>query len=250
MSWYLGAALASGAYGALSGLLVPALIAWIPEPAPRVEASAHADDESGHAATPVPERAVKQPYAEIARSPGLRWRTALATLVAAGLCGSRVGFGPELALVLYLAPIGVALAVVDWRTRLLPTKVIAPSYAVVIAIVVVAGVLSHDYDDLIRAGYGWLVAGGTFFVLWFVYPKGMGYGDVRLAGVLGIALGYLGWAELLTGVYAGFLLGGVGGLLLSMLRLVDRKAYPFGPFMLVGAVVGVLAGPWVAAWYS
>ena len=78
----------------------------------------------------------------------------------------------------------------------------------------------------------------------------MGYGDVRLSGVLGIALGYLGWAELLTGVYAGFLIGGVGGLLLSALRIVDRKAYPFGPFMLVGALVGVLAGPYVAAWYG
>ncbi|MGH3445598.1 MAG: prepilin peptidase, partial [Nocardioidaceae bacterium] len=194
--------------------------------------------------------APKEPYAEIARSPGLRWKAALATLVAAGLCASRVGLVPELALVLYLAPVGVALAVVDWRTRLLPTRVIAPSYVVVIAIVLVAGLVSHSHGDLLRAGYGWLVAGGTFFVLWLVYPKGMGYGDVRLAGVLGIALGYLGWAELLTGVYAGFLLGGVGGLLLSVLRLVDRKAYPFGPFMLVGAVVGVLVGPWVAAFYA
>ena len=78
----------------------------------------------------------------------------------------------------------------------------------------------------------------------------MGYGDVRLAGLLGIALGWLGWSELLTGVYAGFLLGGVGGLALSLLRLVDRRAYPFGPFMLLGALVGVLAGPAVAGWYS
>ncbi len=73
-------------------------------------------------------------------------------------------------------------------------------------------------------------------MLWFVYPRGMGYGDVRLSGVLGIALGLprLG-AQLVLGIYAGFLLGGVGGLLLSLLRLVDRKAYPFGPFMLAGA---------------
>ena len=51
-------------------------------------------------------------------------------------------------------------------------------------------------------------------------------------------------------MYAGFLLGGIGGLLLSVLRIVDRKAYPFGPFMLVGALVGVVAGPGVAAWYA
>ena len=57
-----------------------------------------------------------------------------------------------------------------------------------------------------------------------------------------LALGYLGWGELLVGLYAGFLLGGVGGGLLSVLRVVERKAFPFGPFMIVGALVGVVAG--------
>jgi leader peptidase (prepilin peptidase) / N-methyltransferase len=70
----------------------------------------------------------------------------------------------------------------------------------------------------------------------------MGFGDVRLAGVLGLALGLLGWGQLALGVYAGFLIGGVGGLVLSAARLVDRRAYPFGPFMLLGALVGVLFG--------
>ena len=107
-----------------------------------------------------------------------------------------------------------------------------------------------DVGLLVGAGLGWLVAGGTFFLLWFIYPRGMGYGDVRLSGVLGIALGYLGWGELLVGVYAGFVVGAVGGLGLSLLRIVDRKAYPFGPFMLIGAVVGVVLGPHVGAWYA
>jgi leader peptidase (prepilin peptidase)/N-methyltransferase len=167
-----------------------------------------------------------------------------------GLAASRVGWAPALAFVVYLAPVGVALAVVDWRTRLLPTKVIAPSYAVLAALALLCALADRDRDALVTAALGWLVAGGTFFVLWFVYPRGMGYGDVRLAGLLGIGLGYLGWPELLTGVYAGFLLGGVGGLLLSLLHLVERKAYPFGPFMLVGAVVGVVTGPNVAALYA
>ena len=170
--------------------------------------------------------------------------------VVAGLIGARVGWGPELYFLLYLAPIGVALAVIDWRTRLLPTKLIAPSYVIVILLAAAAAWQQGDWQHLAMAGWGWLVAGGTFFALWFIYPKGMGYGDVRLSGILGIALGWLGWGELLTGVYAGFLLGGVGGLLLSLLRIVDRKAYPFGPFMLVGALVGVLAGPYVAGWYA
>ena len=231
MDWHLDTALACALYGLLAGQLVPALIARIPEPQP--------DPAPG-----------KELYADIARHRGLRWRASIATAVIAGLLGGAVGWSPALSFLLYLAPVGVALAVVDWHTRLLPTKVIAPSYAVVAVLAALAAWVEGDLDALITAGLGWLVAGGTFFLLWFIYPRGMGYGDVRLSGVLGIALGYLGWAELLVGVYAGFVVGAFGGLGLSVLRIVDRKAYPFGPFMLVGALLGVLLGPYVAAWYA
>lgn len=246
-SWSAGLVMALA--GALLGWFVPALIARIPEPEPELP------DEEGAAgeppAGPVPEtEEPKELYASIAALPGLAWKSALASGLAAGVVGLRVGWDPALLVWAYLVPVGVALAVVDWRTRLLPTKVIAPSYLVVGGLAVVAAVLTGDGGDLVRAGLGWLVAGGTFFVLWFIYPRGMGYGDVRLSGVLGIALGLLGWGELLAGVYAGFLLGGVGGLLLSALRIVDRKAYPFGPFMILGALVGVVVGPGVAAWYA
>jgi leader peptidase (prepilin peptidase)/N-methyltransferase len=123
--------------------------------------------------------------------------------------------------------------------------VLWPTTLALAALVVVTWAIDGDTDDLIRAGWGFLIAYGTFFVLWFVYPKGLGYGVVRLAGVLGLALGYLGWGELLLGLYAGFLLGGVGGGLLSVLKVVQRKAFPFGPFMVAGALAGVLWGGWL-----
>jgi leader peptidase (prepilin peptidase)/N-methyltransferase len=244
MTWHLDAAIACALYGLLVGQFVPSLIARVPEPEPEADES-----EEGNGAPPVEEEQ-KELYADIARRRGLRWKTSLATAVAAGLMGAAVGWEPALSFLMYLAPVGVALAVIDWRTRLLPTKVIAPSYLVVAVLAVFSAWTESDLDALVTAGLGWLVAGGTFFVMWFIYPKGMGYGDVRLSGVLGIALGYLGWSELLVGVYAGFILGGLGGGLLSLLRIVDRKAYPFGPFMLVGAVLGVLFGPYVADWYA
>jgi leader peptidase (prepilin peptidase)/N-methyltransferase len=258
-TWSLWPAAAAGVFGLVAGAFVPALIARIPEPEAdlvpdlvpeTVPETAVARDALVTPSVPLTEHVEpKETYASIGQRPGLASKTSLATAVVAAVLAARVGWGGELGFLLYLAPVGVALAVVDWRTRLLPTKVIAPSYAVVSLLVVLAALVSGDWSSVVGAATGWLVAGGTFFVLWFVYPKGMGYGDVRLAGLLGIALGSLGWGTLLTGVYAGFLLGGVGGLLLSSLRIVDRKAYPFGPFMLLGAVVGVLAGPAVSAWY-
>jgi leader peptidase (prepilin peptidase) / N-methyltransferase len=253
VSWFLVPAAVAAAAGLVTGAGVPELIARIPEPDPLEAAVTEPADATvevpGDAPRDEPEEP-KELYVDLAAAPGLRSRAALATAVVSGLAAARVGWAPALAFVLFLSPVGVALAVVDWRTRLLPTKVIAPSYIVVALLAALCALADGDPHRLLRAGLGWLVAGGTFFLLWFVYPRGMGYGDVRLSGLLGISLGYLGWPELLTGVYAGFLVGGVGGLLLSLLRIVDRKAYPFGPFMLVGGLVGVLAGPYVGAWYA
>jgi leader peptidase (prepilin peptidase)/N-methyltransferase len=218
--------------GAVGGVLAPRVIAALPEPA-------DPDDAKD-----------KTSYRRLAEAPGLAAGLGIAAAAVCALLAWVLGPAAELPMWLYVGVVGVVLAYVDWRTRLLPTRLVGPSYAVVAALAVLASALSGDWDALLRAGLGWLVAGGLFFLLWFVYPKGMGYGDVRLSGVLGIALGWLGWAELLTGVYAGFLLGAIGGGVLALLRVVDRKRYPFGPFMLLGAFVGVLAGPSLAAWYG
>lgn len=240
----------AGLAALLLGLLVPALVARIPEPTPDEPDQADAlvpvgpgDDalpaEPGAAEKP---EEPKEPYAEIARLPGLAWRAAVASGVGGALIGLTVGWEWPLTFLVLLVPVSVALAVVDWRTRLLPTRVVAPAYAVLVALVLVGWVVTRDTDDLVRAGWGWLIAGGLYLVLWLLYPRGMGYGDVRLSGVLGIALGHLGWAELLVGIYGGFLLGGIIGGLLALLRRVDRRGYPFGPFMLLGALFGIVLG--------
>lgn len=222
--------LAAAALGT-AGLGVPRLIARVPEPAPVVAAQDEVD--------PAP---AKELYAAIARRPGLALWTGLVSALGAGAIGLRLGSDWHLLVLLPLVPICVALSVVDWRTRLLPTKLVAPSYALVVVLVLVTFAITRDTGDLYRAGWGWLVYGGFFFTMWFIYPPGLGYGDVRLAGVLGLALGNLGWEALLLGIWSGTLLGGVGGLVLVRLGVVDRKNNPFGPYMVLGALVGVLAG--------
>jgi leader peptidase (prepilin peptidase)/N-methyltransferase len=89
-----------------------------------------------------------------------------------------------------------------------------------------------------------------YFLLAFVYPSGMGFGDVKLAGVLGMYLGFLGWTEVLVGTFAGFLVGGAVGAVLVVTRGAGRKSMiPFGPSMLVGAWIAVLAGRPLSDWY-
>lgn len=251
---HLDTAAVAAALCALAGLAVPRLIAAVPEPEtePQAEPSVAGGDDAP--ADPVvdesdvapPAEPGKELYADVARHPGLAWKSAVVAAVAGGLLGLVVGWDWPLTFLLYLVPVGTALAVVDWRTMLLPTRIIAPSYAVVVGLVLLGWLVTRDTDALIRSGWGWLIAGGLYFVLWIVHPRGMGYGDVRLSGVLGIALGYVGWVQLLFGIWVGFLLGGVIGGLLSALKVVKRKAFPFGPFMLAGAVLGVVLTPLLA----
>ena len=225
-------ALGAVACGA-AGLLVPALIARIPEPEP------DPDPEPG-------DQDPKLPYAVVAAAPTMRTAAATGCLLAGGLVGAAVGLAWPLLFLLPLVPVGVALAVVDLRTHLLPTVVVWPTLGATAALAVLSGILEGDRDALVRAGLGGAVVFALFFALWWIHPSGMGYGDVRLSAVLGLALGYLGWAELAIGIYGGFLAFSVPGLLLALLRrdrAVLRPAYPFGPFLLAGARAGGVLGP-------
>jgi leader peptidase (prepilin peptidase)/N-methyltransferase len=213
--------------GAL-GLLVPRLIAAVPEPAEPA--------------------ADKQPYADIAARPGLVWQSAAICAAIGVLVGGAIGRDWPLLFLVPLVPVGMTLALIDWRTRLLPTRIIAPTYLALVPLVVIAALASGEPRLLLRAAIGWAVMGGLYVLLWIVYPAGMGYGDVRLSGILGIVLGYLGWGQLALGGWSGFLLGGVGGVVLVALKLIDRKHNPFGPWMLIGALVGIVAGPEFAVW--
>jgi leader peptidase (prepilin peptidase)/N-methyltransferase len=245
MTWldpgHPAAALLGLVVGAVLGWWCPALIASIPEPEPGPEL----EDDSAAPRSTLPPPPPKEPYADIAALSGLPWRTALASGLVGAVLAASVGWSWSLLFLLPLAPIGVALALVDWRTTLLPTRVVAPTYAVTVGLILVAALADRSREGLVHAAAGWAVMGGVFFVLWFIYPRGLGYGDVRLSGILGLALGYLGWSELATGIYGAFLVGGLGGALLSVLRIVDRKRFPFGPFMLVAALAAVAVGPWV-----
>jgi len=162
----------------------------------------------------------------------------------------RLGLDPALPAFLYLGAVGVALTMIDIDVKRLPNVIVLPSYAVGLALLGGAAVASGDPGRLLRAVLGMAALFGFYFLLALIYPAGMGFGDVKLAGLLGLYLGWLGWAEVIAGGFLGFLFGGVvGGALMAVRRAGRKSQIPFGPFMLVGAFVAILCGGALADLY-
>ncbi len=170
-------------------------------------------------------------------------------LLFAGM-GWRFGLSWELPAFLYFAAIAVALSLIDIDTKRLPNVITLPSYAVGGALLLLPAVIDGSWDGYLRAWVGALALFAFYFLLAFIYPAGMGFGDVKLAGLIGLYLGWLGWGSLLVGAFLGFLLGAVVGIALMVRGRAGRKTkIPFGPFMLMGAGIAVIWGQTLADVY-
>ena len=154
---------------------------------------------------------------------------------------------------LYLGAVGIALAAIDLEHHRLPNVLTLPSYLIggaLLALAVLIGAPGSTWDTYLRALLGMAALFAFYFVLAMIYPAGMGFGDVKLAGVLGLYLGWLGWGPLVVGAFLGFLLGALTGLALMVMRRMTRKSrIPFGPFMLLGALLAILFGDAIADAY-
>ena len=137
-----------------------------------------------------------------------------------------------------MAPFGVKLAVVDARTKLLPLAIMKFAYAAVVSAVLLVAALDQSWQPLTHALIGWALVGGLYLLVWVIAPKGMGYGDVRLAGVLGLTLGLQGLPAVVLGAWLGLGLGIVGaGVVWVRTR---SRVYPHGPYMIAGAALGAV----------
>jgi leader peptidase (prepilin peptidase)/N-methyltransferase len=162
----------------------------------------------------------------------------------------RFGFQLSLLGYLYLAAVGLALALIDIDTKRLPDALTKPTWVVAAVTLTLAAAVGDRWDDLLRAAIGAAALGAFYFLLWLVYPGGMGFGDVKLAPSLGAFLGWVSYGALAVGAFTGFLYGGVFGIGLILLKGGGRKSkVPFGPFMLLGALTGIFAGPDLAQAY-
>ncbi|WSC47083.1 A24 family peptidase [Streptomyces sp. NBC_01744] len=164
------------------------------------------------------------------------------TLGCAALAAA-TGLRPELAVWLLLAPVAVLLATIDRRVHRLPDRLTLPLAGAAVVLLGGAALLPEHAGSWLSALLGGLALGGFYFLLFLINPNGMGFGDVKLALSLGVALGWYGWAVVFAGGFAGFVLGAVYGFGLVILRRAGRKTgIPFGPFMIAGALLGILFG--------
>lgn len=213
---------------------MPPLLARLPEPP--------ADAPTSASLGPAPP---KEPYADLAALPWLRPTLVVGSAVVGAVVGASLGWSGALVVWVPLVPFGALLLVVDWRTTLLPTRLLRPAYVVLLLALLAAWALDRDTDALVRAGWGWLLVGGWFWVCWWLLGA-WGFGDVRLARVLGPVLGYLGWPEVVVGLMLMVLLGGVAGVVLTARDRSLRRRFPYGPAMLVGAALAVVVAVPVA----
>ena len=177
---------------------------------------------------------------------GRRWWQRPAALVAgvaltAGGTWLVVGTQPHLAAALVLAVLGVPLAAEDLAHHRLPNRLLAATGIGLVTLLALAAVLEGDGTSFARALFGGWVLGAAFLVLALLRPTGLGMGDVKLAAVLGLWLGWLSWPSVLLGVLAAFVGGGLISLLLLLLGRVRPDSHlPFGPWLLLGAAVATV----------
>jgi leader peptidase (prepilin peptidase)/N-methyltransferase len=240
---------------AVGGLIIGSFLNVVAYRLPRGESLAHPPSRCPSCEAPV------KPYDNIpvlswlllrgrCRSCGapISWRypavEAITGLLYALVMAARWDDAAGIALGIVLVTVLIPITLIDLDYRIIPNRITGP--AAVVAILI--GVL-FDQDFVVEQLIAGAAAGGFFLLAAIAYPRGMGMGDVKLAGVLGLYLGRAVGLAVLIGLVAGVLVGGV-----IMARVGAREgrkmAIPFGPFLALGGIIAIFAGDAVADWYS
>jgi leader peptidase (prepilin peptidase) / N-methyltransferase len=157
---------------------------------------------------------------------------------------ARLGFSWSLPAFLVLAAGLLALACTDLEHLILPKKIVYPVLIGVGLLLLLAATATHHWHDLLVAGISaiaWLV---LFFAMNAISPRLLGFGDVRLAPVLGLALGWFGWRYVLLGFFSANLIGAIVGIVLIATKQMSRQQQiPYGVFLALGTLLAIYAGP-------
>ena len=167
--------------------------------------------------------------------------------VAFAAVAARVGLDWSLPGFLLFTWLLIVVSIIDVQTRKIPNRLIYPLTPTLLVLMVAAAFLSGEPQ---RAAYAVIGGVGGFLALLLlalISPKGMGMGDVKLAGFIGIGLGYINYGHVVLGLFGGFVVGAVGGLLLVAMKAtgggsVRKLKIPFGPYLAVGALIALFVG--------
>jgi len=216
------------------------------DPGPDVGDPGH-EPAGSEADGPVPDPSEALHLVTQGRSP---LRTAVAAVVTAGLFAAlAVHFGADVVLAPFAVFVAtlVVVSVTDLSFRLVPRWLIYGGVALVVPLLVLTAAVDHRWHQLPGAAIGGAVAFALFFAVWWFVPRGMGYGDVRLAGLIGIATGYLSLLHTYLAFLGGFVIGMVFGVVMMLLGSSGRKTrIPFAPALSVGAVLAIFYGAHLA----
>lgn len=144
----------------------------------------------------------------------------------------------------------LAVSLIDLEHYLVPNRIVFPTLAAAVPLLAVVALVQGEWGRLGTALIGSLAASAALLVINLIYPRGMGMGDVKLALLLGLFLGWIDLAHVALGIFLGFVLGAVGGVTLMVLKVKSRKDHvPFAPFLAGGALLAVLVGDVFLDWY-
>lgn len=177
-------------------------------------------------------------------------RTAGAAVVTGVLtAGGANRFGAHLVLVPFTVFFSVLVVVstTDLTHGLIPRRLVNPGLAATFGLLVAVAAVEGQWHRLATAAIGAVVAFAVLFGIWWLTPRGIGFGDVRLSALIGLATGWIGLLDAYIAVVSAFVLGLLGGVAITLSRGTGRRTrIPFAPALAAGAVVAVLWGDPIA----
>jgi leader peptidase (prepilin peptidase)/N-methyltransferase len=177
------------------------------------------------------------------RSPERTIGAALVTGVVFAAAGNHFGAHLVLAPFCVFFAMLVVVSITDLSHRLVPRRLIYVGVALIVPLLVATSAVDHSWPSLSGAAIGGAVAFALFFAVWWFVPRGLGFGDVRLAGSIGLTVGYLSLLHVYLAFLAGFVVGTIFGLAMMAVSTAGRKTrIPFAPALATGAVIAVLWG--------
>jgi leader peptidase (prepilin peptidase)/N-methyltransferase len=175
----------------------------------------------------------------------------LATVALSAAMGARFYDSWALPGFLLFAAALLAVSVIDLDLFRIPNRIIYPTLLASVPLLALAGLLDADWASFRQALIGGAMGFGFLLVVHLINPRGMGFGDVKLAALLGLYLGWITLGHVPLGLFLGFAMGAIIGVGLMLTRRKSRRdPIPFGPFLAAGAIIAVLAGNPILDWYQ